>query len=143
VATATKRNVRRAAMSTRVMRGHAPWRPTLVIAAIEVAILAATALVVLRTIGVSLDGSVGRWPPAAIEEDQPTAPEADFVLEAPGAAQILRHRPGLTPVDIVRTHAFGWKGLTVRDVLRSPELVSVLRHRPGLSPLDLVEFMSG
>jgi hypothetical protein len=130
-------------MSTQVMRRHVPWRPTLVIAAIEAAALAATALLVLRTTGVSLDGSTRRRPPAAIAEAQAMAPDADFVLETRGAGQILRHRPGLTPADIVRTHTFGWKGLTVREVLSSPKLISVLLHRPGLSPLDLVEVMSG
>ena len=130
-------------MGTHVMRmRHTPSVPVVAIAMLVAAALAATVLIVLRTTGVSFDGSAVRPPAATTESAQATAPEWDFVLRSPGAAEILRHRPGLTPVDIVRTHAFGWEGLTIREALDSPKMIEILRHRPGLTPLDLVRIGS-
>jgi hypothetical protein len=60
-----------------------------------------------------------------------------FVLNAP-VVEVLRHRHGLTPADVVRTHAFGWEGATVREVLRDPVFVRTLRLDPTRSPLDMV-----
>lgn len=60
-----------------------------------------------------------------------------FVLNAE-TAQVLRHRPGLTPQDLLRTHAFGWDGLTIREVFEDPALVKKLRRQPSLSPIDLI-----
>ena len=58
-----------------------------------------------------------------------------FVLGSP-VVEVLRHRPGLVPADMVRTSAFGWEGATVRDVLSDPVFVRELRLDPALSPLD-------
>jgi hypothetical protein len=60
-----------------------------------------------------------------------------FVLRA-DTALVLRHRPGLEPADFLRTHAFGWDGVTVREVLTSPALVKELRLQPELSPIELI-----
>jgi len=60
-----------------------------------------------------------------------------FVLNA-DTAQVLRHRPGLTPRDLLRTHAFGWEGLTIREVFEDPALMKELRLQPWLTPIDLI-----
>ena len=65
------------------------------------------------------------------------AEEWGFVLRA-DTAQVLRHRPGLEPVDFVRTHAFGWRGVTIDEALGNPVLVKELRLQPQLSPIDLI-----
>lgn len=60
-----------------------------------------------------------------------------FVLSA-DTAQVLRHRTDLTPSDFIRTHAFGWEGPTIREVLDSPALMKELRRQPSLTPIDLI-----
>ena len=71
------------------------------------------------------------WATAPVTEDW------GFVLNA-DTAQVLRHRPGLEPTDFVRTHAFGWEGVTVGEVLDSPALMKELRLQPDLSAIDLI-----
>lgn len=53
-------------------------------------------------------------------------------------AQVLRHRPGLEPADLVRTHAFGWTGPTEREIRRNPVLMRELRLQPSLTQIDLI-----
>jgi len=65
------------------------------------------------------------------------AEDWSFAL-GPNTAQILRHRPGLTPVDMVRSRAFGWTGLTIHEVTSRPQYLRILRHGQGLTPIDLV-----
>ena len=67
----------------------------------------------------------------------PASQDWGFVLNA-DTAHVLAHRPGLTPEDLVRTHAFGWEGPTIREVLRDPALVKERRLQPSLTPIDLV-----
>lgn len=99
--------------------------------------------VALVAIGV---GYVVRGPSSVEPAEAPavatwaTAPAVEdwgFVLKA-DTAQILRHRPGLEPSDFVRTHAFGWEGVTVGEVFDSPALVKELRLQPHLSAIDLI-----
>jgi hypothetical protein len=60
-----------------------------------------------------------------------------FVLDS-SVVQVLRHRPGLTPADVVRSHAFGWSGVTLHEAVSRPQYLRILRSEPTLSPLDLV-----
>lgn len=71
------------------------------------------------------------WAAAPVTEDWGFVQNAD-------TAQVLRHRPGLEPTDFVRTHAFGWEGVTVGKVFDSPVLMKELRLQPHLSVIDLV-----
>ena len=82
-------------------------------------------------------GGGGASEPVRIQATAPASEDWGFVLRA-DVAQVLRHRPGLTPVDFVRTHAFGWKGLTLGESVHSPALVKELRLQRTLSPVDLV-----
>ena len=75
--------------------------------------------------------------PARIELAATPAQDWGFVLRA-DRAQVLRHRPGLEPADLVQTHAFGWAGTTVLDVLDNPALMKELRLQRTLTPIDLV-----
>lgn len=60
-----------------------------------------------------------------------------FVLDS-SVVQVLRHRPGLSPADVVRSHAFGWSGVTLHEAVSRPQYLRILRREPTLSPLDLV-----
>lgn len=60
-----------------------------------------------------------------------------FVLGSP-AVEVLRHRPGLRPIDVVRSHAFGWTGPTIHEVTSEPRYLRILRMDPTLSPVELV-----
>ena len=98
-------------------------------------------LQVVRTISsdegrVVADPTVGGLGPV-VGGFAPLAEDWGFVLTS-DTAQVLRHRPGLTPLDLVRSHAFGWEGLTVREVFEDPTLMNELRLHPSLSPIDLI-----
>lgn len=130
-------------MGTNVMRmRRSPALPTVAIAIFVVVVVVGTVVAVLQTTGESFEATTERPLPQATELAAATPQVWDFVLRSPRAVKILRHRTGLTPIDIVRTHAFGWKGLTISEVMRSTELMEVLRHRPGLTLLDLVRIGS-
>jgi hypothetical protein len=127
-------------MGTNVMRmRRSPALSAVAIAIFVVLVVVGTLVAVVQTTGESFEATTGRLLPQSTELAAGTSPAWDFVLSSPQAVEILRHRPGLTPIDIVRTHAFGWKGLTISEVLRSTKLMEVLRHRQGLTLLDLVE----
>ena len=125
-------------MGTNVMRMRRSPALTVAIAMFVVVAVVGTAVAVLQTTGESFEAATERPLPQATEVAAATPHVWDFVLRSPRAVKILRHRPGLTPIDIVRTHAFGWTGLTISEVLRSTKLMEVLRHRQGLTLLDLV-----
>lgn len=129
-------------MSTTAVRKHPRSLPILAMVAIEAVALVATILIMLRVTGVSFHGAQEGPTSAATDTTQVSPPEWEFVLRTPGVVSILRDRPGLTPLDIIRTHAFGWEGLTIREVLASPKMIDILRHRPGLTALDLVRIAS-
>lgn len=104
-------------------------------------LLAATG-VVLVAIGAAYlvrgTSSVERPRAGAVPERvAPATEDWGFVLAA-DVNSVLRHRPGLEPVDFLRTHAFGWDGLTIEEVLATPTLVRELRMHPDLSPVDLI-----
>ena len=131
-------------MGTNVMRmRRSPALPAVAIAMFVVVALAGTVVAVLQSDRRVVRGDDSNdLRPRRRSQRPATPPVWDFVLRSPGAVEILRHRPGLTPIDIVRTHAFGWKGLTIGEVRRSTNLMEVLRHRPGLTLLDLVRIGS-
>ena len=60
-----------------------------------------------------------------------------FVFGSP-VVEVLRHRPGLRPIDVVRSHAFGWTGPTIHEVTSQPRYLRILRMDPTLSPVELV-----
>jgi hypothetical protein len=60
-----------------------------------------------------------------------------FVLESP-VVKVLAHKPGLRPIDVVRSHAFGWTGPTIHEVTSQPRYLRILRMDPTLSPVELV-----
>src|SRR3990172_2075376 len=60
-----------------------------------------------------------------------------FVFGSP-VVEVLRHRPGLRPSDVVRSHAFGWTGPTIHEVTSDPRYLRILRMDPTLSPGELV-----
>jgi hypothetical protein len=121
---------------------RSPAPPAVAIAIFVIVAVVGTVVAVLRTTGESFEVTTERPLPQATELAAATPHVWDFVLRSPRAVEILRHRPGLTPIDIVRTHAFGWKGLTISEVMRSTELMEVLRHRPGMTFLNLVRIGS-
>jgi hypothetical protein len=129
------------------MRAHAMRQTrsvsTMAMVVVAAAALLATTMVVLQTTRIVIGAPAERFQPVEEEPAERAAPEWGFVERSPGAVDILRHRSGLTPADLLRTHAFGWEGLTIREALSSPELVGLLRHRPGLTALDLVRIGSG
>jgi hypothetical protein len=76
--------------------------------------------------------------PITVTRAVPVVEDWGFVLNA-DSTQVLRHRPGLEPVDFIRTHAFGWEGITLGEVFDDPALVKELRlQRGSLSAVDLV-----
>jgi hypothetical protein len=79
----------------------------------------------------------GASEPAKVQATTPASGGWGFVLRA-DSAQVLRHRPGLEPIDFISTHAFGWSSKTLGEVLASPALVKELRLQPQLSPVDLI-----
>ena len=60
-----------------------------------------------------------------------------FVLDSP-VVEVLAHRPGLRPSDVVRSHAFGWTEPTIHEVTSEPRYLRILRMDPTLSPVELV-----
>ena len=112
------------------------------------AALAATAIVLVTIAALNLvrgisseEGRVVREPHVgelgSVGGSAPVTEDWGFVLNA-DTALMLRHRPGLTPQDLVRTHAFGWEGPTIREVLEDPALMKELRLQPSLTPIDLI-----
>lgn len=80
----------------------------------------------------------GRAAVAATPESAgPVLGDWGFVLRA-DANHVLRYRPGLEPVDFIRTHAFGWDGPTVREVFANLVLLRELRLQPQRSLVDLI-----
>jgi hypothetical protein len=99
-------------------------------------LLVAAAIVVLRSEFTPHDG--GREGTVGVERAVPSAGEGwGFVLGS-SAVQVLRHRPGLTPADIVRSHAFGWEGLTVHEILSNPQYLRTLRLEPQISAVGII-----
>jgi len=101
-----------------------------------VVVLAAGALVVRAVV------SSRSAPPvtAGVEERAPGSKERvdwSFVANSP-VVEVLAHRPGLRPIDVVRTHAFGWEGATLHEVTSQHRYLRILRMDPTLSPVDLV-----
>ena len=123
-------------MQTRVIRRTVPVTAVF-IGAVVVAALVAVALAVTlpRT------RTPAQAAPAASGRGTSTGPSDDFVwgflLREPVAA-VLGHRAGLEPMDLIRTHAFGWDGPTIHEVTSRARYLRVLRREPTLSPLDLV-----
>jgi hypothetical protein len=60
-----------------------------------------------------------------------------FVADSP-VVEVVRHRPGLHPSDVVRSHAFGWSGPTIHEVTTEHRYLRILRMDPTLSPVELV-----
>ena len=114
------------------VRRHIPLVPVMI--AVGVALAAIGTGYVVR--GLS-SVEVPRERPSTIVRAEPVAEDWSFILNADDA-QVLRHRPGLEPTDFVRTHAFGWEGVTVGEVLDSPALMKELRLQPDLSAIDLI-----
>ena len=114
------------------VRRHLPVVPFMVAAGVMVAAAGAGILWQDPEIG-----DAGTSEPVRIQATAPAADEWGFVLRA-DTAQVLRHRPGLEPVDFISTHAFGWDGVTIGEVVHDPALVKELRLQRTLSPVDLV-----
>jgi hypothetical protein len=104
-------------------------------------VVAACALGLAIGVALLLRGSTRIGPAGgsvASHQQQVAAPDWGFVLSA-DEAQVLRHRPGLTPESFIRTHAFGWDGPTIAEVQRDPLLMRVLRRADGeLSVIQLI-----
>ena len=94
---------------------YTPAVPTVAVAVLVATVLTVAVLIAIRMVRVS-PGVKEEGPPTATTQSAPAAAhEWDFVLRSPRPCRSLRHRPGLTPIDIVSTHAFGWDGLTIRE----------------------------
>lgn len=113
-------------------RRHIPLVPVTI--AVGVALTAIGAGYVARGLS-SVEVPVER--PGKVVRVEPVTEDRSSILNA-DAAHVLRHRPGLEPIDFVRTHAFGWEGVTVGEVFDSPALMKELRLQPHLSPIDLI-----
>ena len=78
---------------------------------------------------------------ASTAEEQVSGPKErqdwSFVADSP-VMEVLGHRPGLRPSDVVRSHAFGWTGPTLHEVTTQDRYLRILRMDPSLSPVDLV-----
>ena len=118
---------------------HRSATPALIVLGL-VAVLAAGALVVRDVVA-------SRGAPTAsgkVEEQGPGHKERvdwSFVADSP-VVKILARRPGLRPSDVVRSHAFGWKGPTLHEVTSQQRYLRILRMDPTLSPVDLVRQMA-
>jgi hypothetical protein len=117
--------------------GTVSYRPaTPAVITFGIVIVLATGVLVVRDVVAS------RSPPtesgAASEHTSRTNEREDwsFVLGSP-VVQVLRHRPGLRPIDVVRSHAFGWTGPTIHEVTSKPRYLRILRMDPTLSPVEL------
>ena len=114
------------------VRRHLPVVPFMVAAGIL--LMAAGAGVLVHDLGT---GDEGASEPVRIQATAPASEDWGFVLRA-DTAQVLRHRPGLTPVDFISTHGFGWDGMTLHEVVHNPFLRRELRLQRTLSPVELV-----
>lgn len=115
--------------------------------------IAASAVVAIALV-IAVASAILVWRDRVPSSDAPKAQAADlarttsvyqdysFVLDSP-LVEVLRHRPGLSPTDVVRSHAFGWKGPTIHEVTSQQRYLRILRMDPTLSPLDLVRDLAG
>jgi len=118
--------------------GTISYRPaTPAVIAFGIVIVLATGVLVVRDMVASR--STPTVSAAASEQTSRTNEREDwsFVLGSP-VVQVLRHRPGLRPIDVVRSHAFGWTGPTIHEVTSKPRYLRILRMDPTLSPVELV-----
>jgi len=111
---------------------HLPVVPLMVAAGIL--LTAAGAGVLVHDLGT---GDGGTSEPVRLQSAASVSEDWELVLRA-DTAQVLRHRPGLTAVDFISSHAFGWDGLTLHEVVHNPFLRRELRLQRTWTPIDLV-----
>ena len=105
--------------------------------AFGIVIVLATGVLFVRDMGASRSTPIVSA--AASEQTSRTNEREDwsFMLGSP-VMQVLWRRPGLRPIDVVRSHAFGWTGPTIHEVTSKPRYLRILRMDPTLSPVELV-----
>ena len=105
--------------------------------AFGIVIVLATGVLFVRDMGASR--STPTVSAAASEQTSRTNEREDwsFMLGSP-VMQVLWRRPGLRPIDVVRSHAFGWTGPTIHEVTSKHRYLRILRMDPTLSPVELV-----